>query len=163
MRYVKDVPRRGFTLVEILIVVILLGILAAIVIPQFSGVSHESRVSALLSNLQIIRSQRQLYKAKHEGAWPDKDLVDQLTKYTDADGETSDTPDSDHRLGPYLQTWPANSISGKSKVKVRKQPNQQFSPPPKDEGWWYNTATGEFRANLTDQWTYSDGTPLNQM
>lgn len=46
----------GFTLVEILIVVIILGILAAIVIPQFTSASQNARVSGTLSTLQTLRN-----------------------------------------------------------------------------------------------------------
>ena len=49
--------RKGFTLVEILIVVIILGILAAIVIPQFTSASSDARQSSLTSQLQTLRSQ----------------------------------------------------------------------------------------------------------
>ena len=49
---------KGFTLVEILIVVIILGILAAIVIPQFTQASNDARESSLSSELQTVRSQR---------------------------------------------------------------------------------------------------------
>ena len=56
----KRTTKKGFTLVEILIVVIILGILAAIVIPQFSQASTEARVSSLKTNLQTIRSQLEL-------------------------------------------------------------------------------------------------------
>ena len=56
---------RGFTLVEILIVVVILGILAAIVIPQFSQASSDANLSSLKSNLQTIRSQIELFKIQH--------------------------------------------------------------------------------------------------
>ena len=59
----RDNARRGFTLVEILIVVIILGILAAIVIPQFTNASQNARESSLQSTLQTLRSQIQLYKS----------------------------------------------------------------------------------------------------
>src|SRR5260370_37423437 len=63
--------RRGFTLVEILIVVIILGILAAIVIPQFSNASTDARKASLLSQLQTLRSHIQLFKLHHNDVRPD--------------------------------------------------------------------------------------------
>ena len=63
--------KSGFTLVEILIVVIILGILAAIVIPQFANASQDARESALLSQLQTLRSQIELYKLQHLDKLPD--------------------------------------------------------------------------------------------
>ena len=57
--------KSGFTLVEILIVVIILGILAAIVIPQFTNASQDARKSSLTSQLQTIRSQLSLAGLQH--------------------------------------------------------------------------------------------------
>ena len=62
--------RRAFTLIEILIVVVILGILAAIVIPQFSEASDDANASAVRSTLQTVRAQVQLYNFK-EGDFPD--------------------------------------------------------------------------------------------
>jgi len=59
--------KSGFTLVEILIVVVILGILAAIVIPQFTDASTEAKEASLKSNLRSIRSQIQLYNIKENG------------------------------------------------------------------------------------------------
>src|ERR1700710_973951 len=61
---------RGFTLVEILIVVIILGILAAIVIPQFTNASQDARKSSLVSQLQTLRSQVSLYALQHQDQYP---------------------------------------------------------------------------------------------
>src|SRR5436309_9017054 len=58
--------QRGFTLVEILIVVIILGILAAIVIPQFTNASNDARKGNVLAQLQTLRAQIQLYKLQHK-------------------------------------------------------------------------------------------------
>src|ERR1700683_1994550 len=56
---------RGFTLVEILIVVIILGILAAIVIPQFTNASTDAKKSNMASQDQTIKSQISLYMLQH--------------------------------------------------------------------------------------------------
>src|SRR5438034_9855462 len=55
----------GFTLVEILIVVIVLGILAAIVIPQFTSASQDARKNSLVSQLQTIKAQLELTRLQH--------------------------------------------------------------------------------------------------
>src|SRR3954462_13179873 len=91
----------GFTLVEILIVVIILGILVAIVIPQFTNASQDARESSLLSQLQTLRSQIELYKLQHRDVIPN--LVgggpgnvanwDPLTTKTDAEGLLTAAPD----------------------------------------------------------------------
>jgi len=165
------VARKGFTLVEILIVVIILGILAAIVIPQFTEASGEARVSNLMTNLQTIRSQLLLYKTQHletlpaSGAGQDgDDFADQMTQYTDVDGNVNATPDSDFPYGPYLQTIPVNPVSGDNTVTVVQDGATAFAAPDADGGWWFNSVTGEFSANLTDARTTTDGTTkLNEL
>jgi general secretion pathway protein G len=101
---------KGFTLVEILIVVIILGILAAIVIPQFTNASQNARESSLQSTLQTLRSQIQLYKLQHGDALPD--LVTDWTPLTAGTsyGNPSQT------FGPYMQSIPVNPMNGNSNV-----------------------------------------------
>src|SRR5688500_20176984 len=62
--------RKGFTLIEILIVVIILGILAAIVIPQFTNASKEAKQSSLVTQVQSMRSQIALFKLQHNDYLP---------------------------------------------------------------------------------------------
>jgi general secretion pathway protein G len=62
---------RAFTLIEILIVVVILGILAAIVIPQFTDASEDASLSSVRSQLQTIRSQIELFRVQNAGALPD--------------------------------------------------------------------------------------------
>ena len=63
--------RRAFTLIEILIVVVILGILAAIVIPQFTDASTQATESSVRSQLQTIRAQLELYKVQNNDVYPD--------------------------------------------------------------------------------------------
>jgi prepilin-type N-terminal cleavage/methylation domain-containing protein len=93
----------GFTLIEILIVVIILGILAAIVIPQFASASSDARKASVASTVQSIRDEVQLYRVQHGDLVPD--LVtnwDPLTTIT--------SYGSNPKLGPYLQSTPINPM-----------------------------------------------------
>ncbi len=63
--HIQSRVRRAFTLIEILIVVVILGILAAIVIPQFTDASMEASVANLLSQLQTVRSQIELFNVQN--------------------------------------------------------------------------------------------------
>jgi prepilin-type N-terminal cleavage/methylation domain-containing protein len=84
-RPVDASARRGFTLVEILIVVVILGILAAIVVPQFSNATTPARHSVFANDLTGMSRALQIYMVETENAIPDgasgtlhADLVDHL-------------------------------------------------------------------------------------
>jgi general secretion pathway protein G len=141
----------GFTLVEILIVVIILGILAAIVIPQFTEASNDARVSALVSDLQTARSQVELYKVQHldnypgtvNGVWTIANFVPHLTGRTDINGVAGGT------LGSYLGKFPTNGFNNSSAVRdatAAADPNTASGT----EGWWFNSTTGNFGVNTNE-------------
>jgi general secretion pathway protein G len=117
--------KRGFTLVEILIVVVILGILAAIVIPQFTGASTEAKLSSLVSDLQSMRSQIELYKLQHneavpsftDAADPTGAMVNGLTGCTLVNG-TLVAPGDPNGFGPYLMKMPTNQFNMLSTVAV---------------------------------------------
>lgn len=60
---------KGFTLVELMIVVLILGALAAIAIPRIMGGAQTARISACSTNIDTLNSQIELYNA-NEGSWP---------------------------------------------------------------------------------------------
>ena len=135
------ISKKGFTLVEILIVVIILGILAAIVIPQFTEASNDARESALASDLQTIRSQVELYKIQHldclpglqaDGTIDDAEFVADLTGQTDQDGTPGTT------FGPYLQSFPSNPfVSGATSNTIVSGAGEPQGTG--NSGWWLNT------------------------
>jgi general secretion pathway protein G len=129
----------GFTLVEILIVVVILGILAAIVVPQFVSAANESRDGALKMDLSRIRQQLEVYKQHHDGEMPTlANFAEQLTQASKADGTTAPPGTDGFPHGPYLLSVPKNPRNELSTVT-----NGAVGT----SGWYYNEATGEFRAN----------------
>jgi len=84
--------RRGFTLIELMIVVAIIGILAAIAVPKFADLVRKSKDGATKGNLGAIRSALQIYYAEMEGSYPG-DLDALAPKYI------SEIPTA--KLGPY--------------------------------------------------------------
>lgn len=135
--------QQGFTLVELLIVVIILGILAAVVIPQFNTAASESKEAALASNLATIRQAIEMYKVQHGDVFPGATIETQLTVKTNADGSTTGTP----IYGPYLRnSFPKNPVNSLDTIDI-----DTTTPAAADgaTGWFYNSADGTFKANST--------------
>jgi general secretion pathway protein G len=129
----------GFTLVEILIVVVILGILAAIVIPQFTSASETAKASSLVSQLQTIRSQLELYQVQHNGTYPTvAQLWDNMTTATDITGGTPGSGVTSY--GPYLQQSPINPFEDSSVVIASTDSAAA------QKGWSYNATTGAIKA-----------------
>jgi general secretion pathway protein G len=154
--------KAGFTLVEILIVVVILGILAAIVIPQFTDAATEAQMSSLTSDLQTVRAQIELFKIQHNdelpGTIPDGAVVsfeDSMTKYTVKGGALADPqePSPGVNYGPYLQKMPTNPFDDSDVVEINGTVGggESATPP---VGWNYNTTTGAFHADTTDHISY---------
>jgi general secretion pathway protein G len=140
--------RSGFTLVEILIVVVILGILAAIVVPQFTEASGEAKEARLLQDLQSCRSQIELYKLQHNGDLPTDGgltFTAAMTGYTDQFGVTA-TAGVAGTYGPYLQKIPSNPFVA---VGVIDTVEEGIVAPGgvDDAGWNFNTTTGAFHAD----------------
>jgi len=113
---------KGFTLIEILIVVIILGILAAIVIPQFSNASTSAKTSAVVSTAQSLRSQVALYKLQHNDTLPAAGAAfwTAMTTQTDSLGAAWTNSAANQAAGgpwgPYMQSTPPNALNGLTTV-----------------------------------------------
>ncbi len=145
--------RNGFTLVEVLIVVTILGILAAIVIPQFSQASAEARLNSLLGNLQTVRSQIQLYKVQHDDLLPGQAVIGGNVNAADF----VDALMNDPTYGAYLQRFPVNLyITDPAQRDTVTCVNNAAATPTGAEGtgWWFNAANGDFRACSPDHIDY---------
>lgn len=108
--------RAGFTLIEILIVVVILGILAALTVPHFGQASSEASVTAARSQLNVLRGQVTLYLAKHGSITPLGNTVAEVVQtLDDADQLSSPLNDEDPGAsgfqvsGNYTLTWDPNT------------------------------------------------------
>ncbi len=128
---VKD--SSGFTLIEMLIVIIILGILAMVIIPQISVSTEDAKVSTLKTNLTGIRSAIEVYYAQHNMTYPGVKtaggsygaadtaaaFVSQLTMYSNADGAVAVAYNATTApFGPYIKggALPPNPFNNKADV-----------------------------------------------
>ncbi|TVQ31371.1 MAG: prepilin-type N-terminal cleavage/methylation domain-containing protein [Phycisphaeraceae bacterium] len=132
--------RKGFTLVEILIVVVILGILAAIVVPQFTSASQEAIKGALNSQLQTINSQVELYRVQNAGVLPHNDNDNPMLVPAEWNGWGVLVEDD------YLKSEPRNGYT-----RTRNIVANTFTVNPDTDGtaagWTYNNTTGQVAAN----------------
>ena len=150
---------RAFTLVEILIVVTILGILAAVIMPMASGGAMSAKQSALATDLQLLSRFVLIYKAHHLEVAPgypngvtsaaptEQAFIDQATLASNKSGQTAAIGTVGFERGPYMQHIPKNPLNDLSTVQMLG--NGENFPANGDDshGWIYKAATGEIRAD----------------
>ena len=131
--------RHGFTLVEILIVVLILGILAAIVIPQFSSATSDARNNSALSMLQSIRRQIEIFKVQHADTPPTLGTNWTIMIGRSTTTEVGSTAGAGTNFGPYLQRAPVNPVNAASAVTNVAPAAAQTT-----YGWYYQLNGGNY-------------------
>lgn len=149
--------KKAFTLVEILIVVALLGILAAIVLPALGKHIQQAKESAAKDDLRILRNTIELYAALHKGLPPGyvngaikptaATVTNQLCSATNSDGVYALPGTAGYPLGPYLPAIPANPFNNKNNISVLNSSTPFPDPPTGTSGWIYKPSTKTIRIN----------------
>ena len=160
-----DMKTSGFSLIELIVAVVILGVLAALAIPRFSQGAVNQNEADLRTNLAVLRTAIEMYYHDH-GAYPAQRpagavgaevgtaaaFIRQLTQYTDAEGQTCATPSDVFRHGPYLRNGvpPCPVSAGHASALVHLiagEAEPAYDPTAADAGWTYNCETGYIAAN----------------
>ncbi len=130
MRTSNRRPRQhpAFTLVEILIVVVILAILAAIVIPQFVSASLDATKSSLRSQLKTIGDQIEVYRVNNIGRLPTQDPVAPFGQSGSWGALV---------VVPYLKTTPFNMYAGGTVLAAGTSTDAYTAAKGSTTGWFY--------------------------
>ncbi len=128
----ETTARRGFTLVELVVVVMIIGILVAIAAPKMLNITGEATDNSVRMSLNVIRDAVETYASQNAGSYP------------------ADTNDAAFKaaIKPYLRgAFPASLVGAKDNTVTMSAAD----PVVADDatGWMYNGTTGEFILNET--------------
>ena len=148
----RNTASKAFTLVEILIVVVILGILAAIVIPQFTNASQDAQKGNVVTQLQTIRNQIELFRVRNNGNNPKLVGAENASfeDFTCGTGTATLTNSYGATQDPYLRTPPINPRNNKNSVTASGAATlaaftaELLVDPSTTNGWDYNPANGSF-------------------
>jgi type II secretion system protein G len=142
-RKCRAMRRTGFTLIEVLIVIVVIAILAAIIVPRVLGAGRESREASLRAQLQEMRNAIGRFE-KDCGCYPAK-LDDVMATMAPKVGANGVKIEYSKFGGPYLTTpdggLPSNPVNYSNAVGVAGATRDE------PVGWIYNPKTGEVHAD----------------
>ena len=137
---------RAFTLVEILIVVVILGILAAIVVPQFTKATSDAQTGNLKAQKKSLQNQLELYRARNN-VYPT--LAQMQSQGPAAAGDWGVLIN-----GNYIKNPPKNPFNSFSTVAAGVlNANQIDMTGVANKGWAYDAATGTISPCYYDETT----------
>ncbi|TWT40142.1 type II secretion system protein [Botrimarina hoheduenensis] len=126
--------RKGFTLVELVVVIMILGILAGVAAPKLLNTSGQATDNGLRQTLSVVRDAIELYAAQNGGALPDC---------------TSTGADFRAALEPYLRgAFPVAPV-GTNKDEDVTPTTGATTTADNATGWMFNTTNGTFICNST--------------
>ena len=139
---------RGFTAVEVTIVIAILGLLAAVAIPQLAAHHRQDQTATLVCRLGVLRTAINRYWAQHDD-FPGPgtgDVRRQLVSQTCRSGACG--TGVAFALGPYVQDGdlPENPVTGTNTLTITDAMPEAASG---SSAWIYCRLTGELRANST--------------
>ena len=152
---------RAFTLVEILVVVVLLGILAGVVLPLIAGSSISAKESALGHDLHMLRRFVLIYKTQHLEVGPgyqngdttqeptEQAFIEQMTMSSNPAGQTAAVGTAGFVRGPYLMKIPVNPLNNISTVQMLGDAEDFPANADNSHGWIYKASTSEVRSDNT--------------
>lgn len=109
---------KGFTLIELMVVIVILGILAAVIAPRIPSFITKAKEGKTKGNLGTLRSTLNIYYSDNDGVYPEDDLSCLMPKYVDKipDCELPNSPHQDsnkvYRSGFISQTMLVGDLGG---------------------------------------------------
>lgn len=142
----------AFSMIELVIVIVIIGVVAAIAIPRMGSAAETARANALTGSLSVLNKAAEMYMAEHDGRTPAHnaegavdpsiaDFVRRLLGRTRADG----TVDPNGPFGPYLRAMPVNPYNRRIAVRI-----DGVAAGAGLAGWRFDSARGEFAPDDAD-------------